>query len=106
MHSKVSSLVLAVIALSTSTSINAFTPNLSRSVSRSVQKCEVVQNGEHKSSALYMSGSTDMKKEVNVGVIGCGRIGIVHLGAISKAPGVKAVIVSNPTVSKAEAGKT
>jgi len=43
------------------------------------------------------------KKEVNVGVIGCGRIGIVHLGAISKAPGVKAVIVSNPTVSKAEA---
>ena len=106
MHSKVSSLVLAVIALSTSTSINAFTPNLSRSVSRSVQKSEVVQNGEHKSSALYMSGSTDMKKEVNVGVIGCGRIGIVHLGAISKAPGVKAVIVSNPTVSKAEAGKT
>ena len=45
------------------------------------------------------------KKEVNVGVIGCGRIGIVHLGAISKAPGVKAVIVSNPTVSKAEAGE-
>lgn len=44
----------------------------------------------------------EQKKDVNVGVIGCGRIGIVHLGAISKAPGVKAVIVSNPTVSKAE----
>ena len=42
-------------------------------------------------------------KEVKVGVIGCGRIGIVHLGAITKAPNVKPVIVSNPTVSKAEA---
>lgn len=49
--------------------------------------------------------SNDQKKDINVGVIGCGRIGIVHLGAISKAPGVKAVIVSNPTVSKAEAGE-
>ena len=44
-------------------------------------------------------------KEIRVGVIGCGRIGIVHLGAITKAPNVKAVIVSNPTVSKAEAGE-
>ena len=44
-------------------------------------------------------------KEVRVGVIGCGRIGIVHLGAITKAPGVTPVIVSNPTVSKAESGK-
>jgi len=43
-------------------------------------------------------------KEIRVGVIGCGRIGIVHLGAITKAPNVRAVIVSNPTVSKAEAG--
>lgn len=31
-----------------------------------------------------------------------GRIGIVHLEAITKAPGVTPVIVSNPTVSKAE----
>ena len=31
-----------------------------------------------------------------------GRIGLVHLEAITKAPGVKAVIVSNPTISKAE----
>merc|ERR1712238_529111 len=43
------------------------------------------------------------KKEIKVGVIGCGRIGIVHLGAITKAPNVKPIIVSNPTVSKAEA---
>jgi len=40
-------------------------------------------------------------------VIGCGRIGVVHLGAITKAPNVRPIIVSNPTVSKAEnAAKT
>lgn len=43
------------------------------------------------------------QKTVRVGVIGCGRIGLVHLEAITKAPNVKPVIVSNPTVSKAEA---
>ncbi|KAL3911343.1 MAG: hypothetical protein SGILL_007317, partial [Bacillariaceae sp.] len=42
-------------------------------------------------------------KTVRVGVIGMGRIGLVHLEAITKAPGVVPVIVSNPTVSKAEA---
>ena len=42
-------------------------------------------------------------KTIKVGVIGCGRIGIVHLGAITKSPNVVPVIVSNPTVSKAEA---
>jgi predicted homoserine dehydrogenase-like protein len=45
-----------------------------------------------------------LKENIRVGVIGMGRIGVVHLEAISKAPGVTAVIVSNPTVSKAEAG--
>lgn len=35
-------------------------------------------------------------------VAGMGRIGLVHLEAITKAPGVKAVMVSNPTISKAE----
>lgn len=40
--------------------------------------------------------------EIKVGVIGCGRIGVVHLGAITKAPNVTPVIVSNPTISKAE----
>lgn len=53
---------------------------------------------------LYMNAeATDVKKEIKVGVIGCGRIGVVHLGAITQAPNVKAVIVSNPTISKAEA---
>jgi myo-inositol 2-dehydrogenase / D-chiro-inositol 1-dehydrogenase len=32
-----------------------------------------------------------------------GRIGLVHLEAITKAPGVTPVMISNPTVSKAEA---
>lgn len=31
-----------------------------------------------------------------------GRIGLVHLEAITKAPGVTPVIISNPTISKAE----
>ncbi len=47
--------------------------------------------------------SSPAVKEIKVGVIGCGRIGLVHLGAITKAPNVSPVIVSNPTVSKAEA---
>jgi len=53
-------------------------------------------------SVLRMSVDTDNKDPVRVGVIGCGRIGIVHLGAINKAPGVVPIVVSNPTVSKAE----
>jgi len=55
------------------------------------------------SSALRMAAEENTStKEIKVGVIGCGRIGLVHLGAINKAPNVKPVIVSNPTVSKAE----
>ena len=59
-----------------------------------------------KSSPLSMTAvESDNVKNVKVGVIGCGRIGLVHLEAITKAPNVTPVIVSNPTVSKAEAGK-
>lgn len=54
-------------------------------------------------SALHMTTKESVTKNINVGVIGCGRIGLVHLEAITKAPGVTPVIVSNPTVSKAEA---
>ena len=39
---------------------------------------------------------------VNVGVIGAGRIGLVHLEALSQCQDAKCVIISNPTVSKAE----
>jgi len=53
-------------------------------------------------SALSMTVEEIETPIVKVGVIGCGRIGLVHLEAITKAPGVTPVIVSNPTVSKAE----
>jgi len=43
------------------------------------------------------------KRELKVGVIGAGRIGLVHLEALQACPTAKAIIVSNPTVSKAEA---
>jgi len=57
-----------------------------------------------KSSSLSMNVEVNEDaKIIKVGVIGMGRIGIVHLEAISKAPGVVPIIVSNPTVSKAEA---
>src|SRR3569623_95905 len=58
-----------------------------------------------RSFALSMTTEkTDTKKEIKVGVIGMGRIGLVHLEAINKAPGVVPVIVSNPTITKAEKG--
>jgi threonine dehydrogenase-like Zn-dependent dehydrogenase len=56
-------------------------------------------------TALYMTTAETKTKDIKVGVIGCGRIGLVHLEAITKAPGVTPVIVSNPTVSKAEKGR-
>mmetsp|Transcript_26228 Transcript_26228/g.40217 ORF Transcript_26228/g.40217 Transcript_26228/m.40217 type:complete len:454 (+) Transcript_26228:92-1453(+) len=57
-----------------------------------------------RASALSMAAiERDDTKEIKVGVIGAGRIGIVHLGAINKAPNVTPVVISNPTVSKAEA---
>lgn len=43
---------------------------------------------------------------LGVGVIGAGRIGLVHLEALSSCENAKAVIISNPTVSKAEAAAT
>ncbi|CAM9161011.1 unnamed protein product [Chrysoparadoxa australica] len=42
-------------------------------------------------------------KVINVGVIGAGRIGLVHLEALASCPDAKPIIISNPTVSKAEA---
>merc|ERR1719387_2029828 len=40
---------------------------------------------------------------LGVGVIGAGRIGIVHLEALSSCESARAIAISNPTVSKAEA---
>jgi myo-inositol 2-dehydrogenase/D-chiro-inositol 1-dehydrogenase len=80
--------IVALVAF-TVNNVNAFTLTSPIGVPRNV--------------ALHMTAEDNAVNEVKVGVIGCGRIGIVHLGAITKAPGVKPVIVSNPTVSKAEA---
>jgi len=60
------------------------------------------QHAIRSSSSLMMTTESGARAPIKVGVIGCGRIGIVHLGAINKAPGVVPVVVSNPTVSKAE----
>ena len=65
------------------------------------------QNGQsaRSQSALFMTVKEKETKTIKVGVIGCGRIGLVHLEAINKAPGVTPIIVSNPTISKAEKGQ-
>jgi len=71
-----------------------------------VSAFSVQQHGAmRKESALSMTAQAIEKKEIKVGVIGAGRIGLVHLEAITKAPGVVPVVISNPTISKAEAGK-
>jgi len=43
------------------------------------------------------------KGTLNVGVVGAGRIGLVHLEALAATTEAKPIIISNPTVSKAEA---
>ncbi len=80
-----------LVGLAAIHSAAAFSPFASQNAARSL--------------ALQMTTESAAKDLVKVGVIGCGRIGIVHLGAINKAPGVIPVIVSNPTVSKAENGE-
>jgi threonine dehydrogenase-like Zn-dependent dehydrogenase len=43
------------------------------------------------------------EKRIGVGIIGAGRIGLVHLEALSSCPAARPVIISNPTISKAQA---
>ena len=59
-----------------------------------------------RASFLNMNVEKLDTKTIRVGVIGAGRIGVVHLEAITKAPGVIPVIISNPTISKAEKGES
>lgn len=44
----------------------------------------------------------DVASDVKVGVIGCGRIGMLHLEALTKAPGVTPIICANPTIARAQ----
>jgi len=91
---KLSGAIVSVLILQCSVS---FSPQVNIR-SRSQQR----QWGSKVELEMTAEENTDVK-DIKVGVIGCGRIGIVHLGAISKSPNVTPVIVSNPTVSKAEA---
>lgn len=70
--------------------VTGFAPSLTKARSLAVTMMGTVEN--------------DATSDVKVGVIGAGRIGLVHLEAITKAPGVTPIIISNPTVSKAEKG--
>jgi phosphoglycerate dehydrogenase-like enzyme len=89
-------LVSAVSVLSQEASAFAFTSNVARP--------SALYRNKHQ---LRMTTTKEREvKDIKVGVIGCGRIGLVHLEAITKAPGVTPIIVSNPTVSKAEKGKS
>lgn len=90
-------LIIAAAAIS---SLDAFVskPN---GLTFGIRNQKITNNG--RSTNLMMNiEKTDTEKTIKVGVIGCGRIGLVHLGAITKAPNVLPVIVSNPTISKAE----
>ena len=44
-----------------------------------------------------------VRDPIGVGIIGAGRIGIVHLEALAGCADAKPIIISNPTVSKAKA---
>ncbi len=46
--------------------------------------------------------ATATRAQVGVGVIGAGRIGLVHLEALAQCPTAKPIIISNPTLSKAD----
>ena len=54
-------------------------------------------------NTVRRAASTAPEMVVKVGVIGAGRIGLVHLEALSQTQDAECVIISNPTVSKAEA---
>ena len=92
---KVAFVLLSVLSVVSQASAFAFTNVGQRSATGSY----------YRSSELRMTAEELEVKDIKVGVIGCGRIGLVHLEAITKAPGVTPIIVSNPTISKAEAGE-
>ncbi|KAL7562747.1 hypothetical protein ACA910_017535 [Epithemia clementina (nom. ined.)] len=88
---------LTALTTTTMGGVSAFAPHTRLNVRTSSS------SSASSSTILSMNvEKVDIKDVVKVGVIGMGRIGLVHLEAITKAPGVTPVIVSNPTISKAE----
>ena len=47
------------------------------------------------------SDEIDNPNVIKVGVVGCGRIGLLHLEALTKASGTIPIICSNPTIERA-----
>ena len=101
------SLTLAAILSSLVSDVDAFSVFSNQLSNRNYVLSEkFTEVGRSSLVKTFMSTQeTEGTKEIKVGVIGCGRIGIVHLGAITKAPNVTPIIVSNPTISKAEQGR-
>ena len=55
-------------------------------------------------TARTTSVSRDLSGDIRVGVIGTGRIGLLHLEALTKAPGITPTICANPTIGRAREG--
>jgi len=53
--------------------------------------------------SIFMEATQIRDKVINVGIIGAGRIGLVHLEALASCENANPVIISNPTESKAKA---
>eukprot|EP00977_Amphora_coffeiformis_P018383 scaffold6438_cov181-Amphora_coffeaeformis.AAC.10 len=52
-------------------------------------------------TARTTSVCRDLSDDIRVGVIGTGRIGLLHLEALTKAPGITPIICANPTIDRA-----
>uniref|UniRef100_A0A6S8B8Q1 EF-hand domain-containing protein n=1 Tax=Aureoumbra lagunensis TaxID=44058 RepID=A0A6S8B8Q1_9STRA len=70
----------------------------------SVYGCSPPGPGDERNTQLALPPGHDdeIPVVVGVGLVGCGRIGKVHLETLSRASGARVVIVSNPDVKKAE----
>uniref|UniRef100_A0A6V1RSK2 Gfo/Idh/MocA-like oxidoreductase N-terminal domain-containing protein n=1 Tax=Heterosigma akashiwo TaxID=2829 RepID=A0A6V1RSK2_HETAK len=95
--------VLALCLLCTQ--VSAFSTGLVNLNARPVVHSKFVSGSSLKAVVPQASSSASplSMKTINVGIIGAGRIGLVHLEALSACPDATPIIISNPTVSKAEA---
>eukprot|EP00640_Fibrocapsa_japonica_P001862 CAMPEP_0113952620 /NCGR_PEP_ID=MMETSP1339-20121228/90522_1 /TAXON_ID=94617 /ORGANISM="Fibrocapsa japonica" /LENGTH=453 /DNA_ID=CAMNT_0000961267 /DNA_START=75 /DNA_END=1436 /DNA_ORIENTATION=- /assembly_acc=CAM_ASM_000762 len=94
---------VAVVLVSCSVAVSAFhMPQLAHTLQPSRLNTPVSATPTR--TWLSMSSVDESKKgTIGVGIIGAGRIGLVHLEALASIPEARPIIISNPTVSKAEA---